>query len=98
VDGATAGTPIWRNIGQREALRRSQPRENPGTSTMREIETRLKIWKMADALGELRKWLDHNRCVPVNFEISRAATGSLLVRIVFEHDHQAKRFERDFGG
>jgi hypothetical protein len=27
---------------------------------MREIEVQLKHWKLAGAMSELRKWLDHN--------------------------------------
>jgi len=64
---------------------------------MREVEVRLKGWKMADALAKLRNWLDHYGAVPVNFDISRAATGSLLVRIVFKDESEAELFERDFG-
>ena len=63
---------------------------------MREVEVRLKQWKMGDALAKLRNWLDHNGAVPVTFDISRAATGSLLVRIVFKNDREAELFERDF--
>jgi hypothetical protein len=33
-------------------------------AVMREVEVQLKGWKLADAMGELRKWLDHNDCVP----------------------------------
>ena len=63
---------------------------------MPEIEVRLKHWKMADALGELRQWLDHHNCVPVNFNISRSATGSLLLWIAFKHEHEAELFPRAF--
>jgi hypothetical protein len=64
---------------------------------MREVEVRLAGWKKADALAKLRNWLDHNGAVPVNFDISRAATGSLLVRIMFKDESEAEPFERDFG-
>jgi hypothetical protein len=64
---------------------------------MREVEVRLKGWKMADALGKLRNWLDHNRVAPVNFDICSAATGSLLVRMVFKNQDEAERFQQDFG-
>ena len=63
---------------------------------MREVEVRLKHRKIADALGELRRWFDHHSCTPVNFDIWRAATGSLLVRIVFKADQEAELFQRDF--
>ena len=64
---------------------------------MREVEVRLKGWKMADALAELRNWLDHNGVAPVKFDICRAATGSLLVRIVFKAKREADLFQQDFG-
>lgn len=65
---------------------------------MREVELRLKGWKLADALGELRKWLDHNDCIPANFDIAREDSETLWVRIEFREDDLAERFERDFGG
>lgn len=64
---------------------------------MREVEVRLKQWNMADALAKLRNWLDHNGVGPVNFDICRAAAGSLLVRIVFKNQDEAERFQQDFG-
>jgi len=36
---------------------------------MREVKISLTGWTLADAMGELRKWLDHDNCVPVNFDI-----------------------------
>jgi hypothetical protein len=65
---------------------------------MREVNVRLRGWKLADALRELRRWLDHNNCVPVSFDISKGRRGVLLVRVVFTEDHMADAFERDFGG
>ena len=64
---------------------------------MREVKIRLKGWKLTDALGELRLWLDHNNCVPVSFDISRGKGGVLLVRMLFTEDHMADAFQRDFG-
>jgi len=64
---------------------------------MREVEIPLKGWKLADALGELRKWLDHNDCVPLSFDIARRR-GVLTVRMLFKEDEMADRFQRDFGG
>jgi len=51
--------------------------------------------KLADAMSELRVWLDHNDCVPVSFDIRRQGQG-VLVQIVFAEDEQAERFERRF--
>jgi hypothetical protein len=65
-------------------------------AVMRQVEVRLKGWKMADAMGDLRTWLDRYNCRPTNFEIRRAASGGLLVRIEFADDRHAQRFEQDF--
>jgi hypothetical protein len=61
---------------------------------MREVEVRLAM-KLADAMSELRVWLDHNDCVPVSFDIRRQGQGVLL-QIVFAEDEQAEQFERRF--
>jgi hypothetical protein len=37
---------------------------------MHEIAVHLEM-KLADAMGELRIWLDHNDYVPVSFDISK---------------------------
>ena len=64
---------------------------------MHRVEVRLRVWKIADALGEMRKWLDHYDCLPVSLEIVRAASGALLVCIEFNQKGMAKAFQRDFG-
>jgi hypothetical protein len=65
---------------------------------MREVEVQLKGWRLADAMGELRKWLDHNDCVPVSFDIARGKSRVLVVRMTFAEDHMADAFRRHFGG
>ena len=67
-------------------------------STMREVKISLTGWKLADAMGELRKWLDHHNCVPVNFDIERGKRRVLVVRILFADDAMADAFKHDFGG
>jgi hypothetical protein len=42
---------------------------------MRQVEVRLTGWMIADAVAELRIWLDHNDCVPQSFEIRRLNSG-----------------------
>ena len=64
---------------------------------MREVEVRLRM-KLADAMGALRIWLDHNDCVPVSFDVVRAnPRGVVVVRIVFADDQMANAFLREFG-
>ena len=63
---------------------------------MREVEIRLTGWRIADAMAELRIWLDHNDCVPLSFEIRRLQSRALGVRIEFTDDAVAEAFEREF--
>jgi hypothetical protein len=51
---------------------------------------------IADALAELRIWLDHNDCVPLNFDIRRLSTGAIRIRVEFADDALAEAFEREF--
>ena len=60
---------------------------------MHEVEVRLKRQKLADALGEMRQWLDRHDCVPISFDFVRGRRGALL----FKEDHMAEAFRRDFG-
>jgi hypothetical protein len=53
--------------------------------------------KLADAMGELRVWLDHNNCVPVSFDVIRAQRRLIVVRVVFAENHMADIFQREFG-
>jgi hypothetical protein len=62
-----------------------------------EVEVRLSGWRLADALRELRVWLDHHQCTPQNFEIAKSANAVLLMRIAFVEDELAERFKREFG-
>ena len=64
---------------------------------MREVEVRLRRQKLADALGDMRQWLDGHDCVPVSFNIARGGRGILLANVVFKEDHMAEAFLRDFG-
>ena len=67
-----------------------------GREEMRQVEVRLKGWKIADALAELRIWLDHNDCTPRDFDITKAPRGMLVVRVEFSDDAMAEAFEREF--
>jgi hypothetical protein len=64
---------------------------------MREVEVRLKRQNFADALGDMRQWLDGHDCVPVSFNIARGGRGTLLANVLFKEDHMAEAFLRDFG-
>lgn len=62
---------------------------------MRQVEVRLQGWTIADAMAELRIWLDHNDCTPHDFDIAKAPPG-LVVRIEFADDAMAEAFQREF--
>jgi hypothetical protein len=47
-------------------------------------------------MAELRIWLDHNDCVPVNFEIRKLPSGGLCVQVEFSDDGLAEAFAREF--
>jgi hypothetical protein len=64
---------------------------------MREVEVRLKRQKLADALSDMRQWLDRHDCIPIRFDIVRGKRGALLANVVFKEDHMAEAFLRDFG-
>lgn len=68
----------------------------PVAARMRQVKVRLKGWKIADAMAELRIWLDHNDCVPLNFEITKPPTGGLHVSVEFSDDAMAEAFKREF--
>ena len=63
---------------------------------MRQVEIRLTGWAIADAMAELRIWLDHNDCVPLSFDIRRLPTGALRIRVEFSDDTLAEAFQREF--
>src|SRR5438874_12052909 len=65
---------------------------------MREVKISLTGWTLADAMGELRKWLDHHNCVPVNFAIERGKRRVLDVRTLLADDTMADMFQRDAEG
>jgi hypothetical protein len=66
--------------------------------SLREVKISLTSWTLADAMGELREWLDHHDCVPVNFDIERGKRRVLVVRILFADDATADVLERDSEG
>ena len=63
---------------------------------MRQVEVRLRGWMVADAVAELRIWLDHNNCVPLSFDIHRLPPGGICVRVEFSDEAVADAFQREF--
>jgi hypothetical protein len=47
----------------------------------------------------MRTWLDHNDCIPANFDVRTGEPGPVLVvHVEFDRDDLAEAFRRDFGG
>jgi hypothetical protein len=61
---------------------------------MHEVAVHLEM-NLADAMGELRVWLDHNDYVPVSFDISKER-GGVLVRMIFAAEPAAEEFKQTF--
>ena len=54
--------------------------------------------ELADTFEHMRTWLDHNDCVPANFDIRTGdADKVLVVHVEFNRDDLAEAFQRDFG-
>jgi hypothetical protein len=53
---------------------------------------------LADAMSEMREWLDHHQVKPVEFKIALAMTGvsGIVFDIRFQREEEAIRFERVF--
>lgn len=51
---------------------------------------------LADAMGEMRRWLDLTRITPKCFTFSAAGRG-LVFRLEFENGNQAAAFAHSFG-
>jgi hypothetical protein len=53
--------------------------------------------ELADAFEHMRTWLDHNDCIPADFEIRTGERDTILIRVEFDRDDLAEAFQRDFG-
>jgi hypothetical protein len=55
--------------------------------------------ELADTFEHMRTWLDHNDCIPANFDVRTDEPGRILVvHVEFDRDDLAEAFQRDFGG
>jgi hypothetical protein len=53
--------------------------------------------ELVDAFEHMRSWLDHEECVPVNFDQAASGPGKIHIHVEFEKDDLADAFEREFG-
>ena len=54
--------------------------------------------ELADTFEHMRTWLDHNDCVPANFDVRTGDPDTVLVvHVEFDRDDLAEAFRREFG-
>ena len=65
---------------------------------MRAVDLRIDAGKLADAYEQMRQWLDHERCAPLDFDQTADRAGTVYVRVSFVDDELAEAFAREFAG
>jgi hypothetical protein len=64
---------------------------------MRTVDLHLNRAGFGDSLSDMRRWLDHNDCVPATFETrTERPRATVLVHVEFREDETAEAFERFF--
>jgi len=62
---------------------------------------RVDLWinaaELVDTFEHMRTWLDHEGCVPVNFDQAASEPGKIHIRVDFAKDELAGAFQREFG-
>jgi hypothetical protein len=51
---------------------------------------------LADAMAEMREWLDKHRVQPLEFKIARTGLPGIAFDIRFRSEHEAHLFEQQF--
>jgi hypothetical protein len=64
----------------------------------RPIEVRVPGFAFGNVLGEMRRWLDHQRCDPSRFTCVRDGSGAVIIRVEFANESEAvaKAFAQQF--
>jgi hypothetical protein len=64
--------------------------------------SRVDLWintaELADTFEHMRTWLDHEGCIPVNFDQAAGEPGTIHIHVEFEKGDLADAFQREFGG
>jgi hypothetical protein len=63
---------------------------------MRAVNLHVKAGELADTYEHMRVWLDHEDCVPVDFDQTGDDRGAVHIRVSFVDDELADAFEREF--
>jgi hypothetical protein len=66
--------------------------------SVRAVDLRIDAGKLADAYEQMRRWLDHERCAPLDFDQTADRAGTVYIRVSFVDDDLAEAFEREFAG
>jgi len=63
------------------------------------VDVRINATELAGTFEHMRTWLDHNDCIPANFDVRTGEPDTVLVvHVEFDRDELAEAFQRDFGG
>jgi CRP-like cAMP-binding protein len=70
----------------------------PELPRTRSVEVRVPPFAFGDVLGEMRRWLDHERCDPSRFTCVREGSGAVVIRIEFAKESAAlvEAFKQEF--
>src|SRR6202022_3834166 len=74
----------------------SPPPEAPRS---RPVEVRVPRFAFGNVLGDMRRWLDQQRCDPSRFTCVSEASGAVIIRVDFANESEAvaKAFAQQFG-
>jgi hypothetical protein len=64
----------------------------------RSVEVRVPPFAFGGVLGEMRRWLDHERCEPSRFTCVREGSGAVIIRVEFTTESGAlvEAFKQEF--
>src|SRR5438477_7819277 len=93
---STTLTRSWRGRRQWSGARRPSPLRDVPRS--RSVEVRVPAFAFGNALSEMRRWLDHERCDPSRFTCVREGSGAVIIQVEFtkESEGLVDAFEQEF--
>ncbi|HEX3522105.1 MAG TPA: helix-turn-helix domain-containing protein, partial [Stellaceae bacterium] len=80
------------------AVERRAPSPVRDVPQTRCVEVRVPPFAFGDVLGEMRRWLDHERCEPSRFTCVREGSGNVIIRVEFAKASEAlvEAFKQEF--
>ena len=55
----------------------------------RPVEVQVPAFAFGNVLGNMRRWLDHQRCDPSRFTCIREGSGAVVIRVEFTNESEA---------